>query len=178
MTMQRTIKLYKLPNEPKTPGFRRMTDEDVPKTFKLLKGYLNKFELAPIFELEEFIHWFSPKQNIVECFIVENDGEVTDFISYYALPSTVMHHPVHKQIKAAYSFYNVATRTNINELIHDALVSARNLNFDVFNALDLMENKKFLQDLKFGIGDGNLQYYLYNWRCPSITPEQTGLILL
>lgn len=44
--------------------------------------------------------------------------------------------------------------------------------FDVFNALDLMENKTFLEKLKFGIGDGNLQYYLYNWRCPGMESEK------
>ena len=41
------------------------------------------------------------------------------------------------------------------------------MGFDVFNALDLMENKQFLEKLKFGVGDGFLQYYLYNWRCPA-----------
>lgn len=46
--------------------------------------------------------------------------------------------------------------------------------FDVFNALDLMENKTFLEKLKFGIGDGNLQYYLYNWKCPSMGAEKVG----
>uniref|UniRef100_A0A8C9FGI4 Glycylpeptide N-tetradecanoyltransferase n=1 Tax=Pavo cristatus TaxID=9049 RepID=A0A8C9FGI4_PAVCR len=49
--------------------------------------------------------------------------------------------------------------------------------FDVFNALDLMENKTFLEKLKFGIGDGNLQYYLYNWRCPGMESEKVGLVL-
>lgn len=44
--------------------------------------------------------------------------------------------------------------------------------FDVFNALDLMENKTFLEKLKFGVGDGNLQYYLYNWKCPSMGSEK------
>lgn len=44
----------------------------------------------------------------------------------------------------------------------------------MFNALDLMENKQFLEPLKFGIGDGNLQYYLYNWKCPSMEPNQVG----
>jgi glycylpeptide N-tetradecanoyltransferase len=47
----------------------------------------------------------------------------------------------------------------------------------VFNALDLMENGEFLEKLKFGIGDGNLQYYLYNWRCPAMKPEKIGLVL-
>ena len=44
--------------------------------------------------------------------------------------------------------------------------------FDVFNALDLMENKEFLEKLKFGVGDGNLQYYIYNWKCEQMVPEQ------
>lgn len=48
--------------------------------------------------------------------------------------------------------------------------------FDVFNALDLMENKTFLEKLKFGIGDGNLQYYLYNWKCPSMAPEKVSTV--
>ncbi len=36
MTMQRTIKLYKLADVPKTPGFRKLTEADCPKAFKLL----------------------------------------------------------------------------------------------------------------------------------------------
>jgi glycylpeptide N-tetradecanoyltransferase len=44
----------------------------------------------------------------------------------------------------------------------------------VFNALDVMENSKFLETLKFGIGDGNLQYYIYNWKCPNIKPEKVS----
>jgi len=52
------------------------------------------------------------------------------------------------------------------------------LDFDVFNALDVMENETYLQDLKFGVGDGHLQYYLYNWRCPEMKPSDVGLVLL
>jgi glycylpeptide N-tetradecanoyltransferase len=48
---------------------------------------------------------------------------------------------------------------------------------DVFNALDLMDNEQFLQALKFGIGDGNLQYYVYNWKCPSMLPKKVNFIL-
>lgn len=139
--------------------------------------YLKKFDLAPVFTEEDFAHWFLPHQDIVDSFVVEVDNEITDFVSYYTLPSTVMHHPVHKVLKAAYSFYNVANKTPWIELMNDALISAKQLNFDVFNALDLMDNKEFLEQLKFGVGDGNLQYYLYNWRCPSIQPSKIGLVL-
>ena len=48
----------------------------------------------------------------------------------------------------------------------------------MFNALDLMDNKSFLEDLKFGTGDGNLHYYFYNWKCPEIPPEKVSSKLL
>lgn len=179
MTMQRTIKLYKLPDQPKTPGFRPLKESDIPQAHKLLGEYLIDFNLIPVFTEDEFRHWFSPRGGIISAFVVEDkEGNITDLVSYYALPSTVMHHAVHKIINAAYSFYNVSTKTPWLDLMNDALISAKNDNFDVFNALDVMENSKFLTQLKFGIGDGNLQYYLYNWRCPNMKPENMGLILL
>ena len=49
----------------------------------------------------------------------------------------------------------------------------------MFNALDIFENETFLKDLKFGIGDGRLRYYLYNWRVKEeLKAGQIGLVLL
>lgn len=50
--------------------------------------------------------------------------------------------------------------------------------FDVFNALDLMENSQFVQDLKFGPGDGLLNFYLYNWQVPDVSKNKVGLVML
>ena len=44
----------------------------------------------------------------------------------------------------------------------------------MFNALDITENKTVLEDLKFGVGDGNLHYYFFNWKCPELPPEKVG----
>lgn len=178
MTMQRTMKLYRLPEEPKTRRIYVLTSDDMTAAYKKMTEYLNKFSLAPAFSEEEFKHWFTPREGIVDSFVVKDESDsVTDMISFYTLPSTVMHHPVHKQLKAAYSFYNVSEKTPLIDLMQDALILAKQRDFDVFNALDLMENKEFLEKLKFGIGDGNLQYYLYNWKCPFMEPEKVGLVL-
>ncbi|TRZ16384.1 hypothetical protein HGM15179_010722 [Zosterops borbonicus] len=178
MTMQRTTKLYRLPETPKTPGLRPMEHKDISAVHKLLTEYLKQFHLTPVMSREEVEHWFVPQENIIDTFVVESaSGEVTDFLSFYTLPSTIMNHPTHKSLKAAYSFYNVHTKTPLIDLMSDALILAKSKGFDVFNALDLMENKTFLEKLKFGIGDGNLQYYLYNWKCPSMAPEKVGLVL-
>lgn len=49
---------------------------------------------------------------------------------------------------------------------------------DVYNALDLCDNESVFKDLKFGAGDGYLQYYVYNWKCPLIDSEEVGLVLV
>lgn len=57
--------------------------------------------------------------------VKDSEGKVTDLLSFYCLPSTVVNHPVHKQIKAAYSFYNVATTVPLAQLMNDALIMAK-----------------------------------------------------
>ncbi|KAG8138923.1 putative Glycylpeptide N-tetradecanoyltransferase protein, partial [Naja naja] len=162
----------------KTSGLRPMERKDIKAVQELINNYLKQFNLAPVMDEEEVAHWFLPQDHIIDTFVVENsNGVLTDFLSFYTLPSTVMHHPAHKSLKAAYSFYNVHTETPLLDLMNDALIIAKMKGFDVFNALDLMENKTFLEKLKFGIGDGNLQYYLYNWRCPGMDSEKVGLVL-
>ena len=47
----------------------------------------------------------------------------------------------------------------------------------MFNALNVMDNQKVLDELKFGIGDGNLHYYLYNWKCPEIEAEKVSMFM-
>ena len=37
------------------------------------------------------------------------------------------------------------------------------IEYDVFNCLNIGQNIKFLQELKFGAGDGALNYYLFNY---------------
>lgn len=103
---------------------------------------------------------------------------MTDFLSFYHLPSSIIGHPKHSTLHAAYSYYNIANTIPLLDLFKDALTLAKSEDVDVYNCLDLMENKGVFEDLKFGIGDGNLQYYLYNWKCPEIEPHETGLVLL
>ena len=51
--------------------------------------------------------------------------EVTDFISFYSLPSTIIGNTKYQLLKAAYSFYNVAGATPWVTLMNDALILAK-----------------------------------------------------
>ncbi|KAG1667053.1 hypothetical protein FOA52_000416 [Chlamydomonas sp. UWO 241] len=105
--------------------------------------------------------------------------DVTDMLSFYTLPSTILGHPDHNELRAAYMYYTVPGATPLKQLVNDAMILAASKGYDVFNALDLQENSKWLKELKFGIGDGSLHYYLFNWRVTAaLGPSEVGLILM
>lgn len=134
MTMQRTLKLHRLPEKPKTPGFRPFNPvSDGKQVFALLTNYLNKFDLAPVFTLEEFLHWLTPRDGVVESYVVADPADkVSDFVSFYSLPSSIMRHPVHKTLQAAYTFYAVANSVSLCVLMNDALIIAKNVSASSF----------------------------------------------
>ena len=125
-------------------------------------------------------HYLLPKPDVMESFVVEDKEtkEITDFVSFYSLPSSLLKHVEYKKLNAAYSYYNVATKHNLVDLIRNALILAKKGGFDVYNALDIMENEQVLKELKFGVGDGNLHFYFYNWRIPDLDPKQIGIVLV
>jgi len=180
MTMARTIKLYALPPTPQLPGLRPIELRDVPSATRLLAGYLRQFQLAPVLDTADFEYFFMGREGVIYTYVLEdpNTKEVTDMLSFYALPSTIIGNKQYPTLRAAYSFYNVPGTVSLKALLEDALIVAKSLDFDVFNALNLFGNQQVLEELKFGIGDGNLQYYLYNWRCRDMTPSDVGLVLL
>eukprot|EP00003_Mantamonas_plastica_P028799 TRINITY_DN668_c0_g2_i1.p1 TRINITY_DN668_c0_g2~~TRINITY_DN668_c0_g2_i1.p1 ORF type:complete len:416 (+),score=150.46 TRINITY_DN668_c0_g2_i1:690-1937(+) len=179
LTRKLFAKKYKLPAEPKTAGFRPLEEADIPTVLELLNNRLSQQKLAQVFDKEEAAHWLIPREGVIYSYVVENkDGVVTDFTSFYALPSSISGHSKYNDIKAAYSYYNVATETDFTALIKDAMIMAAGMGFDVYNCLDLNDNQEMLKPLLFGKGDGTLQYYLYNWKCPLMQPEEMGLVLL
>ncbi|KAK4532483.1 hypothetical protein CCYA_CCYA12G3340 [Cyanidiococcus yangmingshanensis] len=188
MTLRRTERLYALPESLLHPDFVPMEREHCASARKLLKTYLERHtKFHPCFSLSEFEHWFLPREDVIYTFVrvCKDDAgpgrhqkRVTDMVSFYSLPSTVIHESKHQSLRAAYSFYNVATSCSFKELMHDALVLAKRAGFDVFNALHLMENRTIFEELKFAPGDGELYYYLYNWRTSVLECEENGLVML
>ena len=117
---------------------------------------------------------------MIDSYVVQDPEtkKITDFISFYTLPSSILRHEKYNTLHVAYSYYHIPNKHSMMELMRDALVLAKQKGFDVFNALDIMDNNQVLQELKFGVGDGNLHYYFYNWRIPEIDPSQMGVVLV
>ncbi|ROW07877.1 hypothetical protein VMCG_03463 [Cytospora schulzeri] len=180
------VRKYALPEKTTLRGLREMTKADVPAVQKLMKRYEDRFDMSPEWNEDEVAHWLlQPRaegdEQVVWSYVVEDDNKnITDFFSFYNLESTIINNPRHRVVRVAYLFYYAsevafqtpfnkpALKTRLNELVHDALILAKNAKFDVFNALSLMDNTLFLDQQKFGPGDGQLHYYLFNYRANPI----------
>lgn len=191
-TLARMIRLQKVPSSTHL-ALREMTESDIEQVADLYDRYMKRFDMVPLMTVEEIRHQFLSglgrgdmvkgrrEGQVVWSYVVEapSTRRITDFFTFYSLPSTIIDNPKHNLLEAAYLFYYASEtafasgseedverdlKKRLTDLIGDALVIANEASFDVFNVLTLMDNVAFLNDLKFGAGDGMLNFYLYNWR--------------
>lgn len=71
MTVSRAIKLSKLPDKPLLPGLRKLEENDLEQVHSLLSESLKRFDLVPLFDLNEMAHWFLPIPNVIDSYVVE-----------------------------------------------------------------------------------------------------------
>lgn len=118
-----------------------MEAKDVEAVLDLLKRYLERIDMAQVFDKTEFEHWMfpkeKPKEQVVWSYVVEDphSKKITDFFSFYNLESTVIGHKKHKVVKAAYLFYyateaafdkdKTMLKPRLNALMKDALTLSK-----------------------------------------------------
>jgi glycylpeptide N-tetradecanoyltransferase len=109
---------------------------------KKLSEYLTKFKLYTIYTEEEIAHYMLPRESVLYSYVVEDeDKQITDFISFYSLPSSILEHPDYETLHCAYLYYYFTGKYDITELQRNVLVIANKMKYDVFNALDIFENR-------------------------------------
>ncbi|KAJ7141688.1 Myristoyl-CoA:protein N-myristoyltransferase, N-terminal domain-containing protein [Mycena crocata] len=197
MTAARMIRTYALPST-LSLVIRAIEEKDVAGVAALFTRYMRRFDLAPVMTVDEVRHHFLSGNGtgkigdggagrriaqVTWTYVVENPEThtITDFFSFYSLPSSILRNPKHAVLEAGYLYYyatdaafaggddggaDVEQRVTerLRALLGDALIIANQAQFDVFNATTVMDTVPVLKDLKFGLGDGILNYYLYNWR--------------
>ena len=146
-----------------------MTEAAVPKVTAALNRHLAEtYKVHIELSEEEVRHFLCPRDGVVYSWYVEDaNGTVTDFISFYALNSSILNNPQHSHIYAAYAYYNFVKdneAARMKQLMRDALILAKRNNFDVFNMTEVLQHGLVKDELLFKPGDGKLQHYFFNWR--------------
>lgn len=141
-TKARQVTKNHLPSSTSTPRLRPMEPEDIDAVYDLLERYLRRYDINPAFTKEEVAHWLvhkeSPgKEQVVWSYVAEDveTHNITDFFSFYCLPSTVIQHPKHQEVRAAYLHYYATETAFTNDikaykdrllmLMNDALILAK-----------------------------------------------------
>ena len=105
-----------LPSSPRTPGWRRITSEDVPSALALVNKWSSQFEIGQVFNSEEeFAHNFLLQKYLVTYVVEKKANSVTDLICCTSSTST----------SDIGIFTVVSTQSPVKQLIIDALVCAR-----------------------------------------------------
>lgn len=68
-----------------------------------------------------------PRKGVINTYVVEDEGkQVTDFVSFYRLPTQILS-PIgpHTHIESAYAHYVVGTKNEPHQLMKYALVQAK-----------------------------------------------------
>ena len=178
INMARAKNIYKLPTELPINGFRQMEEKDVDQVHDLLANFEKQFKVHGYYDKDQVKHWFIPRKNVVYSYVRDLDGNITDFISFYSLPSSILQHESYKKLMAAYSFFNINTTMSVKDIMKCALILAKNAGFDVFNCLNIMNNEEAFENLLFGKGGGKLKYYFWNFVCPETEPKDLSLVLM
>ncbi len=179
ITLKDLKRTFKLSEKPSNETFRKMTEDDLPRVYQLFKKYLDRYSVHPIYTFEEFKHTFFGNR-IVYCYVTERNDEVSDFISYYCLPSKVLNENKEKYpfIYNAYLFYYTSNYETAYRLINDVLIMARRDGMDVFTALDTFEHECIFNTLNFIKGTGTLHFYMYNWKVKDMVGTQIGKMIV
>lgn len=86
-TEQQQIRKYFLTSTTTTKGLRPMKPADLPAVKDLLARYLERFAMRQVFDDDELAHGLCSEasKDVVWSYVVEQNGKITDFFSYYLL---------------------------------------------------------------------------------------------
>lgn len=156
-------------------GTREMTGDDTIQVFALYNEKSEGYKIYEKMEIEEFKHNFTNRHNLFYTLVYEDGGKITEFGSFYILDTLCKES--NARIKTAYLYYYYS-RSVSNDMIKDLVLYAKNSGCDMFNALNIMDNERFFEELHFETGNGTLHYYFYNWKTAYVNNDQVHLVLM
>ena len=154
---------------------RAVGKQDIPGILEQLDNHLSSFSISPRFSAVEAEHWLQTRGDIMHSFVSDSNDDFC-FASFYSLPTQELQ--TRNIIRTAYLFYICSSEQNCIPVMKFIINAALDMNFDVINCLDIMDNRRFIDKLEFRIGDGVLNYYLFNWQRGPASPQDIALSML
>ena len=155
-----------LSSSPRTPGWRRMTSEDVPSALALINKWSSQFEIRQVFNSEEeFAHEFlcPVAPNYVFTYVVENEANnnITDLVSFSYVTSN-----------EAVITTVASTQTPVKQLIIDALVCVKESGSKVVAISQRDIKSDVLLSLSFQRITNDTLFIIYNYKYQEVSDNK------
>ena len=145
-----------LPCSPRTPGWRRMTSEDVPSALALVNKWSSQFEIRQVCNSEEISYVFLLQKHVFTYVVERKSNEITDLVSYSLFQT-------HAHINTV-----VSTQCPVKQLIINALVYTRENGATRTSIYQHNIESDILTSLSFQ-PDQNHTIHFCNYRYPEIS---------
>ena len=117
-------------------------------------------------------------KNFITYVIKNEENEAEDFISFYKTTVSVLNNKKYKTFTVANLAYYSTVNHSLYKLLDNILIVSKQMNFDLFTALDIMENKNIIEIFNFFKSRDTVNYYLYNYNSNQLLSSQVGFINL
>ena len=145
-----------LPSSPRTPGWRRMTSEDVPSALALINKWSSQFEIRQVFNSEEEFTYNFLLHRFMDTYVVEDkSNNITDLVCYTLSDMPQFHSTITTL---------VSTQIPVEQLIIDALVCARENNQTAVSLRQYNIESDILASLSFQPSGYYNTFHFYNYR--------------
>ena len=147
-----------LPSSPRTPGWRRMTSEDVPSALALINKWSSQFEIRQIFNSEEeLLHelLYLAVPNVKFTYIVTSEtNDITDLVTFRLVNKMSMTFAITALI---------STQSAVKQLIIDVLVCVKEMGAKVLKISQRNIKPEILLSVSFQLENEDNHLLLYNY---------------
>lgn len=142
--------------------------EDLDKIHSIYREKVERSQIFEYFDRSMFLFNFQNRNNVMR--IVYNEESI-EFASFYIVNTYCIEKNL--EIKRAYLYY----WSGSTDIIVDAIEMARHLNIDMFDLIDVGDNKKVIRKLGFGEGTGILKYHFFGYDKTPVSGSDIDFIL-
>jgi glycylpeptide N-tetradecanoyltransferase len=160
-----------------TLNLRKLEEKDCINCCSKFNTFHSKFKIAPVFTVDEFkSHFIADK--VIYSYVVEKDGDITDFISFFDLSYQIKENTKYDNLKVAYGYYYFYFENTLEKLVENSILILKNEQFDLLNYLDQYDTNPIFDKLNFNKGEGKMNFNFFNWICPPVKNNEVALIMI
>lgn len=170
------LRLLCAPPKSSLLSLREVEESDIDDALDILNEYTKDYKVRFHFSKDEIRRMLINKSEYIQAYAhCGDDGKIDSFGVYFT--TFIGLKGKSDKIKVAQLMYRATKGPSIDKVVQSLLFTCAKDGHDMMMACNVMDAKHFFSKLGFRETDAELNYYLYNWHQPSVSPDEIAIIL-